>query len=826
LEKHNSILNQQYQANLKKMKISFKTNILPHLLILTGFYLLVVFYFSPIIFEDQKIFQFDILQWEGGAKEVLDYQETTGDQLLWTNRLFGGMPTYLVNFKNSGDITELLTGVLTLGLPHPINSIFMALLAMYALLLSFKVKPEIAAIGAIAFAFNSFHMISLDAGHNAKIWALALIPLVLTGMQLIFKDKKALGFAIFSLALMLQLKYNHIQITYYTVIIALVFFIGASYLWYKEGKIKFLPQVIGLLLLGGVLSLGANISRIALVYEYGAFSNRAPSNIESDSKREVSPEKEYAFNWSQGKAETLTLLIPYIYGGASNEKLPKKSATEIAMSNNNIDFSTQQNFINKAPTYWGDQPGTGGPIYGGAIMIFLFVLGLFYAPRTWSIVFFSLTILSFVLAWGKNLESINFFIFDFVPGYSKFRAVSMALGIALFTIPFLGILGLDKMLKTRITTTDYKKLAIAVASTAGLSILIYFISGTFNLSSPVDANFPSWLTEALIKDRKQLIDQSALLSAFWIVAASGLIFAFFKNKISLTIVGLGISFLLILDLWMINKKYLNDESFIENPRKEYFSMTPAENQIFKDKSDFRVFNLENPFNEAKTSYYFNSIGGYHGAKLRRYQELIENVISPEINAFIQKAQEGNFEFENLGALNMLNTKYILAGKSENAVILNPAANGHAWMPKIIKSVSSNEEELSMLSQIDTKTEVTLSTENKGAFKIGEGKIELMQRGADTLIYSANITKPGIGVFSEIYYPLGWKAYIDNKEIDIMRVNYTLRGLDLPNGSYEIKMIFRPETYFKTKNYVAASQYLITLLLLGTIFLEGFKLRSK
>ncbi len=808
------------------MKINFKTEILPHLLSLVGFYLLVVFYFSPVIFEDKKIFQYDILQWEGGAKEVIDHQENTGEQLLWTNRLFGGMPTYLVNFKTSGDISDIITQVITFGLPHPVNSIFMAMLAMYLLLISFKVRPEVAALGAIAFAFNSFHMISLDAGHNAKIWALALIPLILTGIQFLFKDKKILGLSIFSLALMLQLKYNHIQITYYTIIICLIFFIGATYLSFKENKIKLLPNILALLILGGILSLGANFSRIVLVYEYGAFSNRAPSNIESISSAEISSEKEYAFNWSQGKAETLTLLVPYLYGGASNEKLPKKSAIEVAMNNNNIDYSTIQNFTSKAPTYWGNQPGTGGPIYGGAIMIFLFVIGLLYAPRTWSFVFVTLTLISFILAWGKNFETINFFIFDNLPGYNKFRAVSMALGIALFTIPFLGALGLDTLLKNRNIKSNWKKLSIAVGSTAGLALLIYLLSGSFNFNSPIDSNFPEWLSDALFQDRKTLLEKSALLSAFWILVAAGLIYAYLKNKTSSTAAVFGIALLLTADLWLVNKKYLNDESFSENPREQYFALTPAETQILKDKSDFRVFNLENPFNEAKTSYYFNSIGGYHGAKLRRYQELIENVISPEINSFIQKAQEGDFAFNTLGALNMLNAKYILAGKSENAVILNPEANGHAWLPAIIRNVSSNSEELEVLSKIDTKNEVTISTEYTGEFKNGTGRIELKERGADQVSYVAEITEPGIAVFSEIYYPKGWKAYINNKEKEIIRVNYTLRGLDLPIGNLEIKMVFKPETYVKTQHYVIACQYLIIILVLGALLFEGIKFNKQ
>ncbi|MFN3800582.1 hypothetical protein [Belliella pelovolcani] len=801
------------------MQINLKKDLLPHIIGIVIFYLITLFYFSPVVFDGKIIFQNDILQWEGGAKEILDHRAQTGQEALWSNSMFGGMPAYLLSFEIAGDITNYITKVLTLGLPHPINSLFFGIIAMYILLLSFKVRPEFAIIGGIAFSFNTFHVISLEAGHNAKIWAICLIPLILAGIHLAFQQKKLLGLALFTLGLLLQLKFNHIQITYYTVIIVFIYLIAALFESIRAKTLPELAKVAAILLIGALIAVGGNISRFISVYEYGQYSTRGPSNLNTTSDGAKGLDKDYAFNWSQGKAETLTLLVPYFYGGGSREALGKDSKTEQALRSNGVDNAQIRGFVEGAPTYWGDQPGTGGPIYGGAIMLFFFVLGLMYAPKNYRYAFLSMTIISLLLAWGKNLEWFNYTLFDYLPGYNKFRAVSMALCIALFAIPVLGILGLENVFSQPVNSKTFKNLGIALGSTAGLALLFTLGAGIFGFRAPVDANLPDWLIGAIQDDRKDMLRSSAFKSFVFIALSAVLIWAALKEKTSTQLAGIAIAGILTVDLWWINKRYLNADSFEYNPSEQFFAATPADKKILQDEDYYRVLNLNNPFNDARTSYHFNSIGGYHGAKMRRYQELIENVINPEINQFIQKAQAGDFDFESLHSLNMLNTKYIMAGPSENAVFENPLANGYAWMPEFIRNVKSNNEEISLIPEIDTKIEATVNTDEFGTIAAGVGTVSLKHKSPNIMRYEVDASEGGLVVFSEIYYPAGWKAFINNHEASIIRTNYLLRGLVVPNGKSEVELRFEPQSYFKTKSINVAAQYVWLLLFVAGIYTE-------
>ena len=801
------------------MQINFKNDILPHLVGVVVFYLIVLFYFSPAVFDGKILFQYDILQWEGAAKEVMDYRAETGEEALWTNSMFGGMPAYLVSFEIPGDITNFLIKAVTLGLPHPVNSLFFGMVAMYILLLSFKVRPEFSIAGAVAFAFNTFHIISLDAGHNAKIWAICLIPLILAGIHLTFSGKKILGLALFAFGLMLQLKFNHLQITYYTILIVLVYGIGQIVDSFKSQTLPAFAKTILILVLGACLAVGSNLSRFMTVLEYGSFSTRGQSNITSANTSEGGLDRDYAFNWSQGKMESLTLLVPFIYGGGSGEALPKDSNSEQALRSNGVESAQANGFIQKAPTYWGDQPGTGGPIYGAAIMMFLFVLGLIYAPKTYKYVFLTITVISLLLAFGKNLAWFNDLIFDFLPGYNKFRAVTMALSMTLFAIPVLGSLGLEYLFRSQDNKSFVKNLSVALGSTAGLALVLIVFAGMFGFRAPVDANLPDWLVDAIQQDRKSMLQSSAFKSFLFIILAAGLIWASLKNKISTQIAGLSIALLIVIDLWTINKRYLNEESFQESPSAQFFAKTPADNKILQDPGYFRVISLENPFNDARTSYFFNSIGGYHGAKMKRYQELTENVLGTEIQTFIQKAQEGNFDWQGLKALNMLNTKYVVAGQAENAAFTNPEANGPAWFPATIKNVTDNEEEIKAISQMDTKTEATVNTSEFGKVNSGSGTVILTSQKPNELKYSVDAVEGGLVVFSEIFYPKGWKAMVNGQETDIIRANYLLRGISVPQGKSEVEMKFEPDSYYKTKNVTVIFQYIILLTLIAGMFLS-------
>lgn len=799
------------------MSFTFK-QALPHLLGVLLFYLITVLYFSPIVFEGKMIFQSDILQWEGSAKEVLDFREATGEEALWTDRMFGGMPTYLIHSNPKGDITNTILAVITLGLPHPTGALFFGMIGMYILLLSFGVRPEISTGGAIAFAFNTFNLLSLEAGHNAKIWAICLIPLIIAGIHLSFSRKKILGASITAFAVLLQLKFNHLQITYYTLIIVAVYGISQLVRFVKDNDLIEFGKIVGVLVIAACLGVLGNAARLTSILEYGKYSIRGERNLTTESANSAGLDKDYAFNWSQGKFETFTLLIPNFYGGASAQELTENSETEKALRAQGVDAAQISEFRRNAPTYWGDQPGTGGPIYGGAIMIYLFILGLFFAPARFRNTFLIIAILGLLLSWGKNFAAFNYTLFDYLPGYNKFRAVSMALSVTLFAIPFIGSLGLENFLQRQSLKPTKKQFFIATGVTLGLLIAGIIIAGSLGYGATIKSGYPDWLVKALSADRENMLLSDALRSFIFITLTAALLFATLLKKVTPTVALLVLIGLITVDLWGVNRRYLNAESFTNNPSEQFFAARPADNKILQDSGHFRVMNIQNPFNEARTSYRFNSVGGYHGAKMGRYQDLIENAISPELSEFIKKAQEGTFDFESLTILNMLNTKYILAGSAENAVFQNPEANGPAWFPSEIIPVSSNEEEMSTLVSIDTKQAATIQSEQAASLPTtGSGEVRLDLYQPNKLVYEVAADNAGLAVFSEIYYPEGWEAYINGSETEILRVNYALRGLVIPEGRSTIEFRFNPESYYTASKVMVGMQYFILLLLSLALF---------
>lgn len=793
------------------MQLNFKKDVLPHLVGIAIFYAIVVVYFAPVVLQDQVIMQGDILKWEGSAKEAMDYREANGEEALWTNSVFGGMPAYFVSLEFAGDITNALVSVITLGLPHPVNSLFLGMLAMYVLMLTFGVRPAFAIIASVAFSLSSYNLLSLAAGHNAKIWAISLMPVILLGIHLAFKKKLLLGAGVLALGLLLQLKFNHVQITYYTLIIAVIYVIvRLIFDWKKEGFAQ-LGKIIAFLAIGALLAVGGNIGRLATAMEYAPYSTRGKATLESAS---AGLDKDYAFSWSNGKLETLTLLVPNFYGGGSSTPLGKNTASEKALRSNGLDPAQINGFLQGAPTYWGDQPFTGGPIYGGVILVFLAFIGIWAAPRESLYTFGAIIILSLMLSWGKNLSSFNYLLFDILPGYNKFRAVSMALGMTLFAIPALGAISLERIYKSK----DFKALYIAGASVGGLLLLLAIGAGIFRFEGAADGGLPEWLITALRQDRKAMLSASAWRSLALVAATFALIYFALKNKISDLVLGLGIFGLVTLDLWTVNKHYLNDNSFQGNPSRAYFAETPADQQIAKDDSYFRVLDLtEGLTSTGKSPYRFHSLGGYHGAKMRRYQDLLDNRLNFELNDFVKKAQEGEFDFEGIQTINMMNTKYVIAGTAANSVFENPEANGPAWVPSQVVSVQSNQEEMDELGRIDTKIQATVNTSEFGEVSAGSGQITHTSYAPNELKYQADMNSEGLVVFSEIYYPEGWIATIDGTETEILRTDYLLRGLIVPAGTHEIVFKFLPKSYTATKTPMIIFQYLIVLSLIAGVF---------
>lgn len=793
------------------MTIDFKKDILPHAVGIALFYAIVAIYFSPVVFENQVIFQGDILKWEGSAKETMDFREATGEEALWTNSMFGGMPAYFISMDFPGDITNALVSILSLGLPHPVNGLFFGMVGMYILLLSFRVRPIFAILGSVAFAFNTYNLLSLAAGHNAKIWAECLIPLIILGIHFAFEKKRILGASILALGLLLQFKFNHVQITYYTFLMAGIYvLVRVIFEWKKEGLVP-MSKTVGILAIGTILAIGGNIGRLATALEYSTYSTRGEITIET---KEAGLDKEYAFGWSNGIMESFTFLIPDFYGGGSTTPLPKNSASEKVLRQQGLDPAQINGFVQGAPTYWGDQPFTGGPIYGGVILIFLAVLGIWAAPKQTLITFGTIIVFSLMLSWGKNLSWFNYLLFDYLPGYNKFRAVSMALGMTLFAIPVLGMVSLEKLIKEN----KLKSLYMAGAVTGGLILLFVLGAGMFRFEGAADQGLPDWLLGALREDRKTMLQSSALKSLGFLAAAFALIYFTVKGKVSDLVLGAGLFILVLFDLWTINRPYLNSDSFEKSPTNTYFAETPAETEILKDESYFRVLDLTEGIQSAgKASYRFHAIGGYHGAKLRRFQDLIDYRLSNELNNFVTKAQEGDFDFAGIQTFNMLNTKYIIAGKAANAVFENPEANGPAWIPSSVRSVNSNLDEITVLGEINTKTEATINTDEFGQVAAGAGTIELTSYAPNHLSYTANMSQGGLAIFSEIYYPVGWTATIDGQESKILRTDYLLRGLTIPAGQHEIEFHFAPSSYTKTKTPMIIFQYLIILGLIGGVY---------
>ena len=806
-------------------QINFQRHILPHLIAIMAFVVLVILFFSPVFFENQEIKQHDILQGLGGAQELIEYRKKTGEEGLWTNSMFSGMPAYLVNLQFSGDVIAFVHKAYALGLPHPVNAIFMALLSYYILLLVFGVRPYLAIGGAIAFAFSTFFLISLEAGHNSKVIAIAFMPLIMAGIHIAFRNFKLLGFAVTALGMALHLRVNHLQITYYLMLIVIIYGLVMGFFLFKEKKLGYFFKIILVLVGSVVLGLAANAGRILTLFEYSEYSIRGKAELTT---AETSPgasglDKEYAFQYSSGIVETFTLLIPHFYGGATQEDLGVDSNLGDALTNNNVPPVQIKQATENAPTYWGDQPMVSGPVYAGAIVIFLFVLGIFFADKKYIYWLVSATVLSLFLFWGKNFETFNYLMFDYFPGYNKFRAVTMSITIALFCMPLLGVLGLENMIRQGNSKKTKKTLLLSSGITGGLCLLFFLAAGLFSFQGAVDAQlsgYPGWYLGALKADREAMLRSDAFRSLILIFLAAGLIWFYLKGKLSANLMVSGISVLILIDLFTVDKRYLTEENYERTAKSAVFEPTPADLKVLQDEDiSYRVINLQNPWNDAFTSYYHKSVGGYHGAKMRRYQDLITRCISPEINMLIEDFQSAQPDFEDYDILNMLNTKYLLAGTTAESVIQNNAALGNAWFVNEVIKVNSADEEIAKTCEIDSKDAavVDISKFNIKQENYSDGSINLVTYRPNYLKYEADNNALGLAVFSEVYYPVGWKVTIDGKETEMIRANYVLRALEIPEGKHTIEFVFEPQSFTLGNNIMGAASIAIIIAFVISIY---------
>ena len=786
----------------------------PHLLALLGFIIISCVYFQPSL-EGRKLKQADITSWEAMSKEIKDYRKTTGQEALWTNSLFSGMPAFQISTIYKNNFIRTGFAKFTQLFPTPIVLLIISLLGFYILFLSLKIPPLLAFSGAIAGAFTSYFFIIIEAGHITKAYAIAYIPYVISGFYLTIKKRHLLGIALFAISLLLEVGSNHLQITYYLLIILLFFGLYLLFEAVKNKKLK--PFFINVSILIGVALLVAasQSSNLLLTNEYSKETMRGKSELTdaNNNNKTDGLNKDYATQWSYGKMETFTLISPNFMGGESGGEHSQNSVVYNTLLEKGVPKGQAKKHIKQMPLYWGTQPFTSGPTYIGAISCFLLVLGFFILDKKWLWGFIPVTILGIMLAWGKNFMPLTDFFMTYIPLYNKFRAVSMTLVIPSFTIAFLAILTIKKIIDTDNLKTLEKPLKITGGITVGL--LLFFIltaSSLFSFEGLSDGQLPEWLRPAIIADRISIMQSDLWRSIGFIVAFIVATFLFIRKIINVQIFIVATAILFIVDLWPVNKRYLNKGNYDKRKRKTEFKLEPsqADLQILQDPDPhYRVLNLAvNTFNDATTSYFHKSVGGYHGAKLGRYQELIEHHIAKG----------------NINVLNMLNTKYIIQNiKGQLIPQLNNQALGNAWFVNEYKFVANADSEIVALNGLNTATTLVVDKRFENELSNlqiqpdSSASIKLTKYDPKHLSYESKTNSEQLAVFSEIYYDKGWNAYIDGKLTPHIRGNYVLRALRVPKGTHTIDFKFEPKTLFITEKIALITNILIMLLIAFCIF---------
>ncbi|HNW73636.1 MAG: YfhO family protein [Bacteroidales bacterium] len=813
----------------------------PYLAAVVIFLIITFAYLTPLL-EGKRLMQSDIIHFQGMSKEIVDYRAKTGQEPLWTNSMFGGMPAYQISTKYTGNVLGYADKILSLGLPHPANLVFLYFLGFFILLLVMGVNPWLSIVGAIGFAFSSYFFIIFDAGHNSKAHAIAYMAPVIAGMILTMKRKYLWGGLLTTVFLSLEVKANHPQITYYLAMIALI--LGIFKLIHAIRFKELMPflKAVGVLVIAVAFAVLTNLTSLWATWEYGKYTIRGKSELSvNKANKTTGLDKDYVTQWSYGIAETMTLLVPNIYGGSSNLQISEKSKVAEAMKANGLpDESIQQFTSQPLPfIYWGSQPFTSGPVYVGAIFIFLFILGLIIVkgPVKWWLL--SATILSIILAWGHNLMPVTDFFLTFLPGYNKFRAVTMILVIAEFAIPLLGILAVRELTaKDRDVKVLNKGFMIALIISGGICLILALLPGAFfNFTGPKDAmyqqqyQFPEWLMQSIRDERLRLLRLDAIRSLVFILLAGGLMWTILFNKIKKEYAYLILGVLILADMFPVNKRYFNNDGFTSKSRVENpYSPSDADNIILKDPAlDFRVLNLTlDPYNDASTSYFHKSIGGYHGAKLRRYQELIDHGIDQDIQTFIK-----SMSTLNTPVLNMLNTRYlIIPGQDKRpAAYPNTNALGNAWFAKNYQLVDNADAEIAAMKDFKPDSVVIVNKSFADQLKgfqpacDSSDVINLINYEPNKLMYEYTSRNKALAVFSEIYYPKGWNAFVDGQPAPHFRANYVLRAMILPEGNHKIEFRFEPVVYSMGETISLVSSLIVIALVLIAIFFEFWKTRK-
>ncbi|NDW17627.1 hypothetical protein D0T53_01690 [Dysgonomonas sp. 216] len=824
-------------------------NILTHLVVVCCFLVITLVYFSPQ-FQGKVVKQNDVHHFTGMSHELSEYYAKEGQSSVWTGSMFSGMPAYQIGVWGSNpnllDYIEKPLKNLGAGTSGPV---FTGMLMAYLLFLVLGFGALPSALGAIAFSLSSYNIVIIEAGHVTKAWAIAYMPLILAGMLVMFRKKYLLGGLLMAIGLALQIKNNHLQITYYTGLTCAFIYLGYLYKTIKDKDFKGLG--IGTAVLTVAVALGAisNSANFFSNYEMAEESIRGQSELSQPSETEKQSsglDIEYAFRWSYGKAETFTLLIPNLYGGVSapfDEKSESYKTLITNYQNKTISEAEANGLMRFMSKYWGDQPFTQGTVYFGAIVCFLFILGMIVIKSKMKWMFLAISLFFIALSWGRHFEILNNWMFYNFPLYNKFRAVSMALVIPSLTMVIVAIWGVKEYLSG---TIEKKKLHTALYWSAGVTgifcLLLWLIPTSF-LSFTKDselqiANHYGWMLDAMIKDREALLTADALRSLIFILLAAAILWIAAGTKMAKTKANIIFTSLLVVlvlvDLWTIDKRFLNESNFVKKERPvQLFPESAADKYILQDKSpSYRVLNMTNPndlttaFNEATTAFHHKAVGGYHAAKLRRYQELIEHRILPEMQMIVASFQTQNIDsviatFQATPTLNMLNTKYVILSPNQQP-LENPYHFGNAWFVSGYTFVNTADDEIAALNHTNpVKTAVINKRFEQDLNGLAitpdsTASIEMTLYKPDRVVYKSNAKSEQLAIFSEIYYANGWEAYIDGKLVPHIQADWVLRAMRIPAGEHNIEFKFVPHQYYTSRTISEISSGLLILLLFGTI----------
>lgn len=812
------------------MQFSIK-RILPHFLVLIGFIILSLAYFSPVL-SGKQLFQSDIMQYIGMSKQQKDFKAETGEETYWTNGAFAGMPTYQLGAKYPHNYIKKLDLSLRF-LPRPADYLFLYFLGFYVLLLVLKVDYKLAALGALAFGFSTYLIIILGVGHNSKAHAIAYMPLVLSGIILTFQRKYISGFLLTTIAMGLELVANHFQMTYYLMLLVII--LGIAYLIdaYKKKVLPHYFKSVGILVAAVILSVALNATSVLATQEYVKESKRGKSELTINpdgSPKEISTglDKEYITQFSYGYWETFNLFIPRFMGGGNSEDVGKDSATYDAFRKLGATTSQALQESKHAPMYWGEQPIVEAPAYIGAVILFLFVFALFLVKGRLKWWLIGGTIFSLLLSYGKNLGFLTDFFIDYVPLYNKFRAVTSIQVLLELCIPVLAIFGLVRLFNDFEKKEEkLKALKYATIITAGFAFIFLLFKSSFEFlgfdfvgvnDGFYRQSYGHDFVDALVEDRQTIFTQDTIRTLILVLLSAGAIYMYLKDKLKEKWVIVAFGVLILFDLVGVDKRYVNNDDFVSAVQvNKPFEANEADKEILKDSGHFRVFDLVG--GAAKPSYFHNSLNGYNAAELKRYSDVFDFYVAKN----------------NINVLNMLNTRYLIAeDESGNPVpYTNEDANGNAWFVKKLKKVNSANEEIIALDSLDTKNVAVINDFEYGSRFKAEGlpiynvdslaTIKLLVVKPNYLKYESKNNNKGFVVFSEVYYGNGWKTLVDGKETTHIRVNYTLRGMELPAGNHIIEFKFDPDVVKTGSRIALASSILLGLLLLGGLYFE-FKKR--